>query len=286
MSKLKPINPERRPYPEIKPIKHNEFEKIFGNCNKAVCKDEARILLYHKDQFCNILTNSESFQDEISFAKESCVLMDRKPSVVGFFIEPFSPPQYEQNNNYLKIQPIHYAQNQNNYGEHLTSHDEIRTNEFASYNLDSSPFVFPQLGDNSFNHNIFQFNGVAIDNEFMKAYISWYELKCILDHCDYIGICGSLVMSGNFGVFEKDDKGFLQAKCNNGYFTYRVIGFKKYYNDEKNRNLPDWAKLKLNGKTEFLLKSNQELKDGGVVPNFRIPTETWASPCPPMWRPN
>lgn len=260
------------------------FKEIYGDCNKKICNQKANILLLKKDELCEFLTKLNNHPEIIARNKQSCLSIERPISLVGFFLMPSSLG----NNISLKLQPIYAGQTGHEFTEFVNENvPAFIPNNFATNNNDIFPFVQYHTIQSGINHNFFQFHPDAVAKEFMKSYISWYELKCIVDNCDFLGICGSLVMTGNFGAEEKNQTQYLKWQCNTAYFTYRIIGFKKVvYND----SLPGWAKKIYNtvkekhvNLEELIIKSNHILKDGGVIQDFAIPTETWATPCPPMW---
>ncbi len=266
----------------INPNPNITFANVFGPCNKKICEENAKILLFSKDLFCDILTKAETPQTISAKSVNSCMDIDRPITLVGFYIMPNST-NLVSGGNYLKIQPIYAGQSGNNFTEFLQNPVVINTYEYAEYDLNNFPLVLPHTMNNTYSHNVFQFNADAAAKGFTMAYISWYELKCILDHSDYIGICGSMVMTGNIGSEEVKPNKTLKGICNTAFFTYRIIGYKKH---EYKESLPQYAKDKLINRKDFLLKSNQVLKSDGVVTDFMIPTETWTTPCPPMWKPN
>ncbi len=129
----------------------------------------------------------------------------------GFYIQPKESVWSNSPNNELQFMP-HWVSNRNNQiqetiGNPITIPTTLRslsTAEMPSFNtaIPNVSILATQLANNKFNHNILQFNGEAIQDSFGKAYIPYLSLKLILEHCQYLGITGSYVSSGNIGVFE------------------------------------------------------------------------------------
>jgi len=129
-----------------------------------------------------------------------------------------------------------------------------------------------------FNHNLFQFNDLAIRNNmeakpFMNAFVSRHDLLLISNGSTHIGICGATVQTGNIASYTYTlQENTSAVKINNEeYFTYRIIGFVE-------QSIIDGRKA--------LVKKNITLKsDGSTTMTPGTPAETWAVPCPPRWKP-
>jgi hypothetical protein len=258
----------------------NTFQKIFGPCNEKISNQPSKILLIDKKEVCRYLTDSEKEHQSDLTNKETCLQIERPQTVVGFFIRPSS---ISENSISLMMQSIHVGHTTNGCTEYISDEESISASTIGIINPQTFPFItYNQIPQTGFSHNIFQFHSDAVSKQFMKSFVSWYELKCIVDHCDYLGISGSLTMTGNVGA--EEDGQFITGSHNTAYFTYRIIGFKKHVYSP---DLPDWVikKLEQLDTDQVLIKSNFSLKEDGVVQSFDIPTETWAVPCPPMWKP-
>lgn len=267
-----------------KKLMKGDFKDIFGSCNSEVNGINSNILLFQKDDICDILSKSEAKKPTFDYdnvPENSCLNIQREEAVIGFFLSPTSSAGWSQV--VMNLIPVYAGQNGHKYIEATSGLFPMNPNAIGISHHLFYPYVFRvPISTTHINHNIFQFHPDAVNLEFMKSFISWYELKCILDNCDYLGISGSLVMTGNIGTNDTLNNQYITGHENKAYFTYRVIGFKIRSNPFN--ELP--KELKNVDKSSVLIKSNQEIKRNNIEYDFRIPTETWASPCPPMWRPN
>lgn len=258
----------------------NTFERIFGPCNEKLYNQPSKILLIEKSKICEYLRTSELPHQSGYAIKNSCLEIERPQTVVGFFLRPSS---ISNNDISLNFQSIHVGHDLNGATEFLGEELPIEADYIGILNNLSFPIVIPNpISSNGYRHSIFQFHGDAVKKKFMKSFVSWYELKCIVDHCDYLGLSGSLTMTGNIGA--EEDGQFITGMQNSAYFTYRIIGFKWYTITPET---PEWVKKKIHHleTDKLLVQSNFVLKNEGIVQEFDIPTETWAVPCPPMWKP-
>ncbi|HMS68660.1 MAG TPA: hypothetical protein PKD18_11000 [Saprospiraceae bacterium] len=279
--------------------------EICARCHELECKQPAEMIFFNKDTICDKLLylefnpqqdtmiNSEAI-NECSISSGTLI---NSSVLIGYYIQPEIELSLNSNQNSLFFFPVWLVE------------DNIRTTEIigspvrvgASYNsIVSSPnslFVLANPVTGGFNHSIFQFNNLAIDKGFSKAYISRHELLLIANHCEFIGISGATVRTGNIGVFTlesssaltdfpiiyNEDTLNLKKSCDQEFFTYRFVGMNvvpsvgNIFNPEGQENSRN-----ANGWTKFL-PSNILLKSSGVVYNPAIPTETWTTPCPPMW---
>jgi hypothetical protein len=267
-------------------------------CNNGMCKEEAKMIFVAKDAICSDkLLNLEAKDFNLDAYKipnkvNSCGNYFQSDwKLQGFYIEPKYNVLDNNQNNGLLFSPHWIRTNLNNQTEEAislpillsASLSSISTSEMPPLNTPISGIgvLAMPIPNGLFNHNIFQFHGEAVQDTFGKAYISYIALKQILDHCDYLGISGAIVSSGNIGVVEWSTRngGLVKKTCNQNYFTYRFVGF----NDATTSySLPNDYKL--------LIKANlKEQGDSSNIQSYeanpRIPTETWAVPCPPMWKP-
>jgi len=151
------------------------------------------------------------------------------------------------------IQINHIAESDGNIG------NPNPCNAHIIANLTSTP---------TFNHDHLQFSNLTHPN-YDRAFISRYELFCLVQHSKYIGIVGARVSTGNIVPLDISGGNHMIHDCNKNYFTYRFIGFNSF----RCRHL---AQDQI-----ALLRSNYDKNSDTFIQS--IPAETWATPCPPRW---
>lgn len=293
------------PKPIDEPVKESPFELMYGSCNQAVCKAFATMLLYDKAMLVDQLYVSSNPDVAPPISSQSNIypvpgasvytqpnnpatnVFDHDGIPMGYHIVPNSGTSNIYGN-FLKLHPLWekvdggqiYQCYDDNSGIKILTNNYIQSTPGGSGVLAKQSWA---SNINTFNHQIFQFNSQAIYDGFERAFISFYELKSIVDHCDYLAIGGSMVMTGNIRAYEWNDDREAMAfgGCNRGYFTYHLMGLKEV----KVNDLHEKWKRKYRRMKTILVPSNIIFKEDEIVINPAIPTETWAVPCPPMWRP-
>jgi hypothetical protein len=265
----------------LNPNRPDNFRKVI----KEFKGQEKDYLILNKDNVISIRKSIKSCNGA----------NDKYVSLSGYYIVPAinGYPEYDHiidsntNVNLLFFPVWNYIQNSTTYEVvcnpiNLTS--SYHTLATTSASADLSGVVLSAsavIATSAINHTYFQYHNEAMNDDFERAFISYYEFKSILDHCEYLGITGALINTGILvpQSFTDDEPETLESSCPNVYFTYRFIGFKK-----ATRLCPN------NPNGICLQKANTIIKfekDGSseVEFNHSIPAESWAVPCPPMWRP-
>jgi hypothetical protein len=247
------------------------IKQLFENQQGLIAQDIENLPLMNIDTFSN--TCGQPIRPILTLA--------------GYYIEP----SVNLNTNQLvklKFFPIWLKQNVTDIFE-IIGEEIIITPEKRAHTSDQDlggtdnnlPLITPQSVDmqNGFDHSLLQFHAEAVRDTFMKAFISWYQLKLIVENCEYLGITGALISRGNIMGIEwgRQNAGTVVQSNNKSYFTYRFIGFNEYEDSGTFVRADVWPKDK---RTAVMStnKSNNET-------SFRhaIPTEAYATPCPPMW---
>ncbi len=298
----------------------NDFNNNhFIEWNSQTCEDSSMMIFYDKKDLCNnnvlnppkpritrrffastkksdnkLIYNSLELQiikdnwKSINLIPNNCIIYGGcNTQLVGYYIQP------EANNSPTRMYflPVWMVKYGSDVFEVVTNpiilnfnHYEVSPNTISS-NLSGVLISATQSPQDLINHPSFQFNDLAIQKGFEKAFISYYELLSIIQNCDYLGITGALVASGNLVPvpYTQANEEIMTRTCNKFYFTYRFVGFKI---EPEGTCFPQPI-----GGTICLRKSNVEInknRNNGSVDvtfNAAIPTETWAVPCPPMWKP-
>ena len=287
----------------------------YATFNNQICKQDASIILFSKDMICNQnllnptmplvrfpLSGGNNSRDEriprplpgepISYAVsvDTFTNVCKQPltcnnQLVGYYIE-LTDSINTTSNVKLKFFPVWTNPSQSGLREIIGSPIIVSPDGLAlSSNIQNItptqgltipviPYSPLALGQ-GFQHSSLQFHSNAVKDKFMRAYISWYELKLIIENCQHFGIVGALVGTGNFKVVEwgQSKEGDIFQTCNKFFFTYRFIGFNEYWVD-KTKLVP------------ASFSNTEKAADGVGSFNPSIPTETWAVPCPPMWKPS
>ncbi|MGB4960194.1 MAG: hypothetical protein WBO36_12015 [Saprospiraceae bacterium] len=282
-------------------------------CNNSICRQNASVIFFDKEELCD--KNGVNFLNppfpsmglpESEISNESARLQPLPISygqpyisidtftndcgqrlactytLAGYYIQP--SPNISQNVNIkLDFYPVWLRHTPQELieivGAKLTLTPYAQADATSQNAANSGSIMVPIIPyniynyQNGFSHSIFQFHPDAVTDGFTKAYISWYELKLILENCKYLGITGAQVSTGNImaQTWGSLNEAELGQSCNKSYFTYRFIGFNKF--------IPETPI-----EEPLLIPSNfVKVKSGPYTFNPAIPTETWATPCPPMW---
>jgi hypothetical protein len=202
--------------------------------------------------------------------------------LIGYYIvlnETLNSP-----NNLFNFIPIWSQENGNTINEILGQPIVIAPNHYSNAELQvlDNPEIIPGTAlyaealNNTFDFNVLQFSSLAYNEVrepiFDRAYVSWYELKMIMENCDHLGIIGAKVSTGNIVAKSWSDErpAELSKTCSRDYFTYRLVGFKEFDSKEKKK----------------IFVRTDAFKQEKSSTSFSVPTETWAVPCPPMWKPS
>ncbi len=280
---------------------------LFENCNGcrdstmarcAACEelrrqDTARILIYSKQSLCDsLLLNppvpSLALSNSIDTFPNRCSPDSCKFILVGYYMQ--SELILSSVNNRIKFTPLWlYHCNEKTIqfnGKEIIIGPDYRSKLNSELpnatNVDflSAVSIIAGPANGIFNHSSLQFHP-EIDT-LDKTYISYYELKMILENCTHLGISGAMVSTGNIATTLNTLQGYNAG--NKEYFTYRLIGLK-----EANLDTTNCPGCKRYYRADLIFKREIGPADGTIGlssdPEFdiSIPTETWATPCPPMW---
>lgn len=268
-----------------------EINEIIG----SKCSNNDKLLFYLSAHFCELFRAVPTLEEVRNALKNSNPIVckkirikKRKIELVGFYIEPQADLNDGAINNCLYFRPVWLITENNNFAEivssdHFTiSHNAINTNPPPNWDVSNPQIdIFAETivqSNPSFNHKLFQFsdlhNPVIGQDVFEKAFISKYELFLLVQMSTYIGIAGAKISRGKFSanLTQSEETSVFEA-CSRDFFTYKFLAFDIVTEIE----LPRLPK-----KTIALRLSNFN-KDGAYQSS--VPGETWAVPCPPMWRP-
>jgi hypothetical protein len=271
-----------------KESKLKTFDSAIHSCRENICRQEAYMFFFKSEELCTNLLNVTYDKSAIGNVKKrdlKCCLPETDPVIMGYYIEPTNG--LDEPTNSLKLTPIWSWNSGLNHFEQLGSPIPINPIEYYkySYGMPINAYLLPNSLAQNFSHSLFQFNDDAISKDFKKAFVSYYEIKSIIENCDKVGITGSLVMTGN--IIVEEDSLMARSACSKSFFTYRFVGFNlvsKRSEELPKQILKSLASVGLNKKQEILIKSNYIIKNGNIEgPFHNTPAETWATPCPPMW---
>jgi hypothetical protein len=266
----------------------------------VICAHEPKMLLYKSEQFCKIL-NAKPKKNKFgtltnvvinSQGRRKCTkfkLDSESFTLVGYYIQPVGNVNDGVPNDYLIILPVWlYEDNQNyiEYVQNINSPIVIRHNA-TNYNLPpnwdhllNNIDILATLEDSQypiFNHSDLQFSYLGdAEFNFSKAYISRHELFLLSQSSDFIGIAGARISSGNI-LASNPENISIRRNCNLNYFTYRFLAFNSF-----NITIPNDFPIE-RSKVIGLKLASYNKSTSTYSP--ATPTETWAVPCPPMWKP-
>lgn len=269
----------------------------------VICAYEPKMLLYKSEQFCRILNakpKKNAFGNLINVVINSqgtrrCTkysFKNGKLTLVGYYIQPIGNIHDVVPNDYLIVLPVWLFEDNSNYIEYVQDsnfpyilrHNAVNLPPNWN-NLNNQIDLFAQVtNDNNpvFNHSDLQFSYLG-DASFLfnKAFVSRHELFLLCQSSDYIGISGARISSGNILSSDPSDIS-IRRSCNLNYFTYRFLAF-----NSVNVELPDELPSApiVNPENIIGLKLGSFDKNSNTY-SPAIPTETWAVPCPPMWKPS
>jgi hypothetical protein len=249
--------------------------KACSKCNEQLSQTSARAVIFSKDSLCNRfnLLNPPFPTSATPFrTSPNCGTPANMTSVlVGYHVTTSLP--LNDPNNKFKFTPV-WIENQNNLtkqyngspiiiGPHRISIPNNNNNNNTILNTEPN-------NSRTFDHSILQFTDLIPQNTLDKVFISWYELKMILENCQYLAISGTRVSSGNIAAVEWGtyNEAELQQTININYFTYKFIGYVE--NDSLGKVL--------------IVSSAIPKRDGQTTIMPNTPTIAIGNPCPPMWR--
>jgi hypothetical protein len=219
-----------------------------------------------------IAYSSDQFRDSIK------VLLDRteeylENELVGFY---FKPVEHELIDGKYKLRMIAAFRKQ-------ISEEDSRQVLGDSLELDHTAHspgvlsIYSALGgygylfeflNASTNDGFYACQLEFFDGGFENSYISYEDLKLILEYSRFIGISGSQITEGEIRVIHQSNRLVSLPGERESHFTLKFDGF-----TDSELELPDWIPNK-NGTFQVLNRA---------VNAFAKPTTNFAAPCPPRW---
>jgi len=262
------------------------MSEIQIQANNQLCEENAKILLYSSKSFCEILYLRLTKKYILSHGVEEIIKKKykkkckRKPKgklqLVGYYIRP-ELSDLSLANNRLLFRPVWVSESTSSYVEYvgapiLMQHNGNTSNNAPQPNPCNAHIIANVSPSNSyFRHNDLQFSELTVPN-YDRAFISRYELFCLVQHSEFLGIVGARVSTGNIVPLDFVNENHMIHDCNKNYFTYRFIGFNSFNCEIRN-----------NIKRKEIFLRRADYVDNQNSFDQSIPAEIWATPCPPRW---
>jgi hypothetical protein len=266
-------------------------------CRNKRSNEDAKMLFLTRKQVCDSLLNRPfPFNTAIDTLEcsQNCTRLDTDldTTLVGYYIITQEELNTGSNDNAFVFYPIWLVETNSQVLEIISPPIILGPNGIS--NNDPIPPIYgnatiwmDSLLD-GFNHNILQFHNLALDSTFERAYISRHQLLQITSNAEFVGIVGGTVQTGRIASSSPSDGLNATVSNNKEYFTYRLVGFNSASAiNLTNSNEQNEYKMKslVSKSNSVLLVKASLYKLSGNTPmfNISIPTEFFATPCPPMW---
>jgi hypothetical protein len=264
-------------------------------CTNKRSNEDAKMLFLTKDQVCDsLLYRDFPIQSSIgTYAlRANCARLngDIDTSLVGYYI--LTKKNLDSTENAFRFYPIWLIDNSSQVSEIIGQPVVLGANGISNNNpvpqeYEGVAVWMDSLAD-GFDHNVLQFHNLAQRDSFDRAYISYHQLLQITSNAEFVGIVGGTVQTGRIASSSPSDGLNATVSNNKEYFTYRLVGF----NSASGTNLTNpneqnefRMKSEVSKSKSVLLYKSSVFKTSESIPviNIAIPTEFFATPCPPMW---